>query len=99
MCQDGGFTMSRNHLLAVGLVALLFLAPFTALLESNPSQLDFQQPSHADGTDSAPDVPNYRIGDKWIYETKFDVASLITQANVSASINTLTGDTDYEMED
>jgi len=99
MCQDSGFTMSRNHFLAFGLVALLFLAPFTALLESNPSQLNFQQPSHADGTTSAPDVPNYRIGDTWVYETQFDVASLIQQANVSGSVNTLTGDTDYEIED
>ena len=43
------------------------------------------------------DVPNWRIGDKWVYETGFDVNELIAQANVSASIDTLTGDTTVEV--
>ncbi|MGY8746250.1 MAG: hypothetical protein ACKVG2_06830, partial [Candidatus Poseidoniales archaeon] len=42
------------------------------------------------------DVPTWRIGDQWVYETLFDVAGLIQAANVSASINTLTGDTTME---
>ena len=45
------------------------------------------------------DVPSWRVGDEWTYETRFDVAQLLAQANVSASLNTLTGDTDYEIED
>ena len=45
------------------------------------------------------DVPAWRIGDTWVYETKFDVAGLIQAANVSASINTLTGDTSMEVVD
>ncbi len=45
------------------------------------------------------DVPNWRIGDQWVYETLFDVAGLIQSANVSASINTLTGDTTMEVTD
>tara|TARA_B100000700_G_scaffold331658_1_gene466652 strand:- start:2978 stop:6505 length:3528 start_codon:yes stop_codon:yes gene_type:complete len=45
------------------------------------------------------DVPSWRIGDKWVYETQFDVATLIQQANVSASLNTLTGDTTMEVVD
>ena len=45
------------------------------------------------------DVPNWRIGDKWVYETGFDVNELIAQANVSASVDTLTGDTSVEVED
>ena len=45
------------------------------------------------------DVPTWRIGDKWVYETQFDVAQLIQQANVSASLNTLTGDTTMEVVD
>ena len=32
------------------------------------------------------DVPTWRIGDKWVYETQFDVAQLIQQGNVSASL-------------
>ncbi len=50
-------------------------------------------------TTSSTDVPSWRIGDKWTYETQFDVAQLIAQANVSASLNTLTGDTIYEIDD
>ena len=45
------------------------------------------------------DVPNWRVGDKWVYETGFDVNELIAQANVSASIDTLVGDTSVEVED
>ncbi|MDP6870422.1 MAG: PKD domain-containing protein [Candidatus Poseidoniaceae archaeon] len=45
------------------------------------------------------DVPNWRIGDEWVYDTDFDVAGLIQQANVSASINTLDGDTTMEVTD
>jgi hypothetical protein len=52
-----------------------------------------------DATADVHDVPTWRIGDKWVYETQFDVAGLIQQANVSASINTLTGDTEMEITD
>ena len=51
------------------------------------------------GTTSSTDVPSWRIGDKWTYETQFDVSQLLAQANVSASLNTLTGDTAYEIDD
>ena len=90
--------MIQQRIGAISLIAIIFLAPFTMLLESNPPELDYSIRSHADGTTSAPDVPNYRIGDEWTYDTLFDVAALIAQANVSGSVNTLTGDTDYEME-
>ncbi|DAC29019.1 MAG TPA: hypothetical protein D7H81_05800, partial [Candidatus Poseidoniales archaeon] len=46
-----------------------------------------------------PDVPSWRIGDRYTYETQFDVQQLIQQANVSATLNTLTGDTEYEVTD
>ncbi|MDG1539110.1 MAG: hypothetical protein P8Q40_04180 [Candidatus Poseidonia sp.] len=76
-------------------VAILFLltpmlsqvSPATILSEDNTPD------NSSTGNLSLVDVPNYRIGDKWVYETKFDVAQLIAQANVSASLNTLTGDT------
>ena len=45
------------------------------------------------------DVPNYRIGDTWIYDTEFDVSSLVQQSGVSASLNTLGGDTSREVTD
>ena len=44
------------------------------------------------------DVPDWRIGDKWVYETGFDVNGLIEQANVSASVDALLGDTTVEVE-
>ena len=54
---------------------------------------------NAEGWDRDIDVPTWRIGDEWVYDTKFDVAQLIAQANVSASLNTLTGDTTYTVTD
>lgn len=48
---------------------------------------------------TAAEIASWRIGDKWTFETQFDVAQLIAQANVSATLNTLTGDTVYEVED
>ena len=60
---------------------------------------DLNSVEQSSGTASSTDTPSWRIGDKWTYETQFDVAQLIAQANVSASLNTLTGDTVYEIED
>ena len=57
--------------------------------------LSEQGVQHAEGWNKDIDVPTWRIGDEWVYETKFDVAQLIAQANVSATLNTLTGDTSY----
>ena len=91
--------MIQQRIVAIALFAIIFLAPFSMLLEDNNRQLDDSIQSRADGTTSAPDVPNYRLGDEWTYDTLFDVAGLIAQANVSASINTLTGETDYEITD
>ena len=91
--------MIQQRIVAIALFAIIFLAPFSMLLEDNNRQLDDSIQSHVDGTASAPDVPNYRLGDEWTYDTLFDVAGLIAQANVSASINTLTGETDYEITD
>lgn len=46
------------------------------------------------------DVPEWRIGDEWVYDTTFDVAGLIASANLSGSwVNALTGDTDVEVID
>ena len=55
--------------------------------------------SSSKSTTTTAEIASWRIGDKWTYETRFDVAQLLAQANVSASLNTLTGDTVYEIED
>ena len=60
---------------------------------------DLQVKSAAKNETGTHDVPDWRIGDKWVYETLFDVAGLIQQANVSASISTLSGDTSFEVVD
>ena len=82
---------------------VLFLLAFTSMTHviTNDIELldDVISVEQASGTTSFTDVPSWRIGDKWTYETQFDVAQLIAQANVSASLNTLTGDTVYEVED
>ena len=87
-------------------VALLCFVPFV-LFQSNSCRnneqllLEELLPSvdQTSGTASSTDVPSWSIGDKWTYETQFDVSQLIAQANVSASLNTLTGDTVYEIDD
>lgn len=82
---------------------VLFLLAFTSMthLVSNDINAleDVTSVEQSSGTTGFTDVPSWRIGDKWTYETQFDVAQLIAQANVSASLNTLTGDTVYEVED
>ena len=84
---------------AAFLVALFVLSTGLGVVES--SILHDQTPAEqrTQGVNGVVDVPTYRVGDKWVYETKFDVAQLLVQANVSASLNTLTGDTVNEVTD
>lgn len=92
--------MDRTAVRAVLLVAVFALSSTLPLLES-PLVMDEDEKSMPtqQGAIGVVDVPTYRIGDKWVYETKFDVAQLLAQANVSASLNTLTGDTVNEVTD
>ena len=82
---------------------VLFLFLFTSMahvVNNQTSALEsVESVEQSSSTTRVTDVPSWRIGDKWTYETLFDVAQLIAQANVSASLNTLTGDTIYEIED
>jgi len=82
---------------------VLFLFAFTSMTHVISNDLNSLESvnsvDRSSGTASSTDVPSWRIGDKWTYETQFDVAQLIAQANVSASLNTLTGDTVYEIDD
>ena len=84
---------------AAFLVALFLTSLGMGFVESS-IRLDETPPQQrSQGGNGVVDVPNWRVGDEWTYETRFDVAQLLAQANVSASLNTLTGDTDYEIED
>ena len=78
----------------------MLLMPFTTTKDAfADSELENVSISESSTLNGWPDVPTWRIGDKYTYETQFDVQQLIQQANVSASLNTLTGDTVYEVTD
>ena len=89
-----------NRLPALLVLFLLAFSSLTHVVTQEQKMLEESDDIYASsGTGTSTDVPSWRIGDKWTYETRFDVAQLLAQANVSASLNTLTGDTVYEIED
>ena len=91
--------MNRFGPVVFGLIFLMLAAPLTGMVSHHATTLNEYEIKSAEGWNKDIDVPTWRIGDEWVYETKFDVAQLIAQANVSASLNTLTGDTTYTVED
>ena len=91
--------MNRFGPVVFGLIFLMLAAPLTSMVTHRTVTLSDVDIRPAEGWNKDIDVPTWRIGDEWVYETKFDVAQLIAQANVSASLNTLTGDTTYTVED
>ena len=84
---------------AAFLVALFLTSMGLGVVESSIHLEQTVEERRSQGVSGAVDVPNYRIGDEWVYETKFDVSQLLAQANVSASLNALTGDTVNEVTD
>ena len=85
---------------AILLVALFVMTSALTMVESSIQLEDGPATSETQsGAIGIVDVPTYRVGDEWVYDTKFDVAQLLAQANVSASLNTLTGDTVNEVTD
>ena len=91
--------MIRFRPVVLGLIFLMLAAPLTGMISHHTLTLSEQEVQTAAGWNKDLDVPTWRIGDEWVYETKFDVAQLIAQANVTASLNTLTGDTTYDVDD
>lgn len=91
--------MNRFGPVVFGLIFLMLAAPMTSMVSHHTIELSEYEIQSAEGWNKDIDVPTWRIGDEWVYETKFDVAQLIAQANVSATLNTLTGDTTYTVED
>ena len=91
--------MIRFRPVVLGLIFLMLAAPLTGMISHHTLTLSEYEIQSAEGWDTDKDVPTWRIGDEWVYETKFDVAQLIAQANVTASLNTLTGDTTYTVTD
>ena len=91
--------MLKQRSLAFILISLLLSTPWMAMMETDEDVLNETNIQSSGTLNGWPDVPTWRIGDKYTYETLFDVQQLIQQANVSASLNTLTGDTVYEVVD
>ena len=101
--------MERSCTPVFVVLALLILSSFSALFTVEELPTPDLEESQSDGivlsyaprsSHSSVDISAWRIGDKWVYETTFDVAGLIASANISgASVNTLTGDTNVEVED
>ena len=84
---------------AAFLVAVFLTSMGLGVVESSIHLEQTVEERRSQSVSGAVDVPNYRIGDEWVYETKFDVSQLLAQANVSASLNALTGDTVNEVTD
>ena len=100
--QVGGHTrrcMNRFGPVVFGLIFLMLAAPMTSMVSHHTIELSEYEVQSAEGWNKDIDVPTWRIGDKYTYETQFDVQQLIQQANVSATLQTLTGDTVYEIVD
>ncbi len=92
--------MFNQRSLVVVLILLMFLAPLAQLLENSEiTELSDSTVNESSTLNGWPDIPTWRIGDKYTYETLFDVQDLIEQADVEASLNTLTGDTTYTVSD
>ncbi|MBT3452641.1 MAG: hypothetical protein HN444_04715, partial [Euryarchaeota archaeon] len=72
--------MSQLRPVVLGLIFLMFASPFGAMVTSTSNLAEEHQPMNAEGWDKDIDVPTWRIGDEWVYDTKFDVAQLIAQA-------------------
>ena len=85
--------MNRSAARAVLLGLLFLIASGLPVLESSLNLAESTSVHRTQQGSNTVDVPTYRINDKWVYETQFDIAQLLAQANVSASLNTLTGDT------
>ncbi|MBL6889736.1 MAG: hypothetical protein ISR25_04520, partial [Candidatus Poseidoniaceae archaeon] len=88
-----------NRATAVFVLFMLMTTSLMALSKDAFTLEDEELIESSSKSTTTAEIASWRIGDKWTYETQFDVAQLIAQANVSASLNTLTGDTVYEVED
>ena len=85
-------------LLLLGIFLSALLSPMVQPPASPTVLEDMTPPAHSSGTASVDEVPTWRVGDEWVYATGFDVATLIANSGVSASVSTLSGDTTMVIE-
>jgi hypothetical protein len=90
----------RRGLLSLIVLSLMLLAPLANLDLDLEAEDIVSNSSHPEEVADVHDVPTWRIGDEWVYDSKFDVDELIAQAeDVEASVDTLGGDTTMEVTD
>ena len=93
----------HSRLLPTSLVLLLIfsiLVPFSQ--HQNVPELEPESSLSLVSTKSGGliDVPNWRVGDQWIYDAEFDVENLLASGGITgASVGTLTGQLDQEVVD
>ena len=85
-------------LLLLGIFFSALFSPMVQPLTPATALEEIDSPAQSSGTVSIDEVPTWRVGDRWVYATGFDVATLIANSGVSASVNTLSGDTTMEIE-
>ena len=79
-----------NRATAVFVLFMLMTTSLMALSKDAFTLEDEELIESSSKSTTTAEIASWRIGDKWTYETQFDVAQLIAQANVSATLNTLT---------
>lgn len=81
---------------AAPLLALLLLL---AALPMQYNELDEFSRLQTSANVEVTDVPDWRVGDKWIYSGAFDAETLIKENGVSASVGEVTGDAEMVVQE
>lgn len=90
----GGY---QRHIKAVGLILILLLST-TINYQHNPKLDHVFEPMEAEKTASSPpDVPVWRVGDKWKYAGTFDPTQLVIDSGVEANVGEINGDSITEV--
>ena len=71
-------SMNRFGPVVFGLIFLMLSAPLSSMVSHHSTALEKSEIQFAEGWNKDIDVPTWRIGDEWVYETKFDVCLLYT---------------------
>mgnify|MGYP001172268639 CR=1 FL=1 len=82
-----------------GRAILLVLLLLIAAAPSQHNELEEISLSHSSTNEEVTDVPDWRVGDKWIYSGAFDAETLIKENGVSASVGEVTGDAEMVVQE
>ena len=91
--SESAFQAMRQILVAIFIVLSMMLMPWQG------EYFVDEETSKSYSSAIGEDLDAWRIGDRWVYETLFDVQQLIANSGTDASLNTLTGDTQVEVTD